>query len=279
MERGMKRSAVDRFNVAIRIATQSRDPEDLARAEALYRQREAEFGVSSPNAMQRIENLGGMMTIRRLQGDQAGSAAVLEEMLQVYADHLDFSFGRNIVHTRLAELWLFDQQRSEDAEGLARRVMTDDVEALGEGLVTARGAYLLARALLHQGRIDEARAALDQATAIHARHAGGAPPPTEYRLARLLLTLEAGSGAATESDVDRQLVEFRDHLSTLPADSPWSTTLALAERYAQARMDPDSVRELRDQMPERPAVELEAIYLHTRLLEALADRDAGIRGQ
>ena len=267
MESGMKRSAVDRFNVAIRIATQSRDPDDLSRAEALYRQRDKEFGVSSPSALQRIENLGGLMTIRRLQGDLAGSAEVLEDMLQVYVDHPDLSFGRSIVHTRLAELWLFDQDRSEDAEVLARRVMTKDVELLGEGLVTARGAYLLARSLLHQGRFGEAREALDEAAAIHARHAGATAQPIEYRLARLLLSVESGSNA----EADQHLAALRDEVSAMPVASTWSETLALAELYAKAKMNPESLPELGDQLPARPAIDLEAIYLHTRLLELVTD--------
>lgn len=259
----MKRSAVDRFNVAIRIATESRDPDDLARAEVLYRERDAEYGVSSPNAMQRIENLGGLMTIRRLQGDLAGSAAVLEDMLQVYVDHPEFSFGRNIVHTRLAELWLLDQDRAADAERLVRRVIGEDVELLGESLVTARGGYLLARALLRQGRLDEARQALDNAAAVHGRHSGGAELPPEYRLTDWLIDLQAGH------EGEQRLADLREQVAALPPESPWHEAIRLAELYRRVADDPSAVDDVGERLGPRPAIDLEAIHLHDLIRERL----------
>ena len=272
METGLRRSAVDRFNVAIRIATVTREEQDLARAEELYAQREEEFGVSSPNASQRIENLAGLMTIRRLQGDLAGSAAVLEDMLQVYVDHPDFSFGRNIVHARLAELWLFAQNRPGDAEPLARRIITDDVELLGENLATARGGYLLARALLHQGRLDEARQALEAAELVHARHSTNASTlPPEYALAKMLIALEAGDEAVAQE----RLAELQEQVAAMPEGAPWRETAALAALYHRARTEADAADELRDQLPPQPSVEIEAVYLYQRLIELLSGRNAG----
>jgi len=265
MESGIRRSAVDRFNVAIRIATQSRLEEDLDRAENLYAQRELEYGVTSPNAAQRIENLAGLMNIRRIRGDLAGSAAVLEDMLQVYVEYPEFSFGRNIVHSRLAELWLFDQDRAADAEQLARKVITEDVEVLGESAVTARGGYLLARALLHQGRLDDARQALDAAAALHARHSGSDVLPPEYRLARMLMALADDS----DSTHGEHLAALRETAADLPAQSPWQETLVLAELYRQAVINPGAAADLRQSLPTRPSVELEAIYLHARLRQRL----------
>jgi len=266
MESGIKRSAVDRFNVSIRIATQTRKPEDIERAEALYRLRDQEFGVSSPNAAQQIENLAGMMTIRRLQGDLAGSATVLEDMLQVYVDHPDFSFGRNIVHARLAELWLFDQNRPIDAERLARKIVTEDLELLGENQVTARGAYLLARSLLHQGQPDAAAQAFEMSAEIHSRLTGGVNLPPEYKLFRVLVELESGSTV----EMQKQLQALRAQVSKLPEESGWNETLALADAYVEIQQNPDAIGNFKMPVRSRPTVELEAMYLFDRLSQQLS---------
>lgn len=269
METGIRRSAVDRFNVALRIARQSRAADDLERAEQLYAQRELEFGVTSPNAAQRIENLAGLMQIRRMQGDLTGSAAVLEDMLQVYVDHPDFSFGRNIVHARLAEIWLFGQERAGDAEQLARRVITDDVELLGENLITARGSYLLARALLHQDQLVAARQALDAAAVIHLRHSDSEALPPEYRLTDLLLALAEGAHSAA----DAHLAGLLEYAAGLPPESPWQETIRLAQLYHQSQTDPAALPDLQKRLPTQPSIDVETIYLQHRLKDHLESTD------
>jgi non-specific serine/threonine protein kinase/serine/threonine-protein kinase len=272
METGIRRSAVDRFNIALRIAHQSRMSEDLDRAERLYEQRELEFGTSSQNAAQRIENLAGLMNLRRIGGDLVGSAALLEDMLQVYVDHPEFSFGRNIVHARLAELWLLDQGRAEESEQLARLIVTEDVEALGLNTVTSRGWYLLARSLIELDQLDEAEAALDSGLQVQQSLAADTTPGPEWTLASMLLNLERGDAEAARQN----LAEIQQRVETGQTADPWPLNLELASHYLRLQTETlpaESRAQIRQSLPPEPTVDIESLWLHRRVVELTSEAE------
>ncbi len=272
MEGGIRRSAVDRFNVALRIAQHSRLAEDLERAERLYEQRELEFGTSSQNAAQRIENLAGLMSLRRIGGDLVGSAALLEDMLQVYVDHPEFSFGRNIVHARLAELWLLDQGRVEESEQLARLIVTVDVEALGLNTVTSRGWYLLGRSLIELGQLDEAASALESGLQVHQALAADTPPGPEWTLAWMLIEIERGDADAAR----RHLATLRQRVENANSQAQWPLIVALAQDYLRLRSEAlpaQSRAQIRQGLPPTPAVDIESLWLHRRVVELASEAE------
>ena len=268
MQSGSRRSAVDEFSVAMRIAQISRQADDALAAETAYHRRALEFGVSSQTPGQQIANLAGLMNLRRLQGDLRGSAEVLEQMYQVYQDEPGFVLNRDVVRARLVELWLLDQGRVQESEQLARLIVTEDVETLGMNAMTARGWYLLARSLMELQRPDEAASALQTGLELQRTFEGLAAPEMEWTLARMLLQLDQ-----RDFDAARQsLAELQQSLAGRPAAAQWQLTAELAHHYLRLKtegLSPAAKLDIRSQLPPEPRVELEPLWLYRKLLELL----------
>ncbi len=263
----LRRSAVDRFNVAMRIAAITASEEDIERLESLYALRAEEFGVQSRTPSQEIENLAGLMQISALRRDRAGTAQVLREILQVYERNPGFAAGRDIARARLAEVLLLALDRREEAESLARLIVTEDVEASGESAITARGWYLLARALIDAGRFDEAEAALARGRELQLAFGGGVAPGREYALAEILLLAGRQQVEAARAELPR----IRD---MTPGSDPrsWGPEAeALLALYLDA-MSGTPAQQIRERLTDTfgtdPPGELEPQYLY-RMIQRL----------
>lgn len=263
----LRRSAVDRFNVALRIAAITASAEDIDNLESLHALRAEEFGVQSRTPSQEVENLAGPMQISALRRDHVGTARVLREMLAVYERNPGFAAGRDIARARLAEVLLLAMDRRDETESLARLIVTEDVAASGESAITARGWYLLGRALIDAGRFDEAEAALARGRELQFAFGGGVAPGREYALAEILLL-----GGRQQIDAARaELPRIRD---VTPGSDPrsWGPQAeALLSLYldAMSGTPAEQIRErLMDAFGADPPSELEPQYLY-RMVQRL----------
>jgi eukaryotic-like serine/threonine-protein kinase len=174
MQTGPRRSAVDKFNVVMRIANSTRAPADIATAEALYAERVEETRGLQAEPEEQIESLAARLQLARMRSNHEESANALRAMLAVYEANPEAPpINRALVRANLAELLLFAQQDFSATESIARAIVTEDVARTGESAVTARGHYLLSRALAEQRRYDEAEQALRRSIALNATYAGG----------------------------------------------------------------------------------------------------------
>lgn len=175
---GHRRPLQDQLNFALRLATLSRAPADIDKAEALYHARAAEQRGREMTAIQQLRSLQGYMHILRLKGDHDQMVTVAEEIVSVYEATPDYVFGRGLARANLGAFYLYLRDNAAAAEAVARRIIGFDQEAEGESAVTARGYYLLTRALLFQGQLVAAEDALTQGRTLQEKYtglAGGGP--------------------------------------------------------------------------------------------------------
>jgi tetratricopeptide (TPR) repeat protein len=171
-EDGHRRPLQAQLNFALRLATLSRAPDDIDKAEALYHARKAELGEGEKTAVQELTSLQGYMHILRLKGDLDGMVRVGEEIMSVYEKTPEHVFGRGLARANLGSFYLYLQDNAAATEAVARKIIGYDQEAEGESAVTARGYYLLTRALLYQGKLGAAEEALKQGQILQEKYTG-----------------------------------------------------------------------------------------------------------
>jgi hypothetical protein len=99
--------AVDRFNVAMRIAAHTREPDDIALAEQLLEERLAETEGLQASPLEQMETLGSKMQVARMTENEARTVETLEELLALFERHPDIANrGRDVVRANLSEIVL-----------------------------------------------------------------------------------------------------------------------------------------------------------------------------
>jgi predicted Ser/Thr protein kinase len=268
MQSGPRRSAVDKFNVAMRIANVTRAPADIASAELLYAERVEETRGLQAEPEEQIESLAGRLQIARLRSNHAESAAALRAMLAVYeANPAAPPMNRALVRANLAELLLFAQQDFSATESIARAIVTEDVARTGESAVTARGHYLLSRALAEQRRYDEAEQSLRRSIALNATYAGGrAEGGADENLA--LAVIRAGLG---------DIAGARAALAFVDGMGEQSQIFRLRLRFTSARVDAmtgaaadPSLVQFQEELPADARADLKLGFMRARLMELVA---------
>lgn len=212
-ETGHRRPLQDQLNFALRLATLTNAPADIEKAETLYHAVAAGQAGQELTATQQLTSLQSLMHILRLKGDHDGKIRAAEEIMSVYEANPDHVLGRGLARANLGMFYLYHQDRAAAAEAAARKIVGYDQAAEGESAVTAKGYYLLARSLMHQGQSDPAREALAQGRILQEKYtglAGGGPDfdLVEAELAGLRLDLGAAEAALARADGHAHPAEY-----------------------------------------------------------------------
>jgi non-specific serine/threonine protein kinase/serine/threonine-protein kinase len=212
-EDGHRRPLQAQLNFALRLATLSRAPADIEKAETLYHARAEEQSGLGMTAVQRVTSLSGYMHILRLKGDLDEMVEVGEEIVATYETAPDHVLGRGLARANLGSFYLYLQDNAAGAEAIARKIIGFDQEAEGESAVTARGYYLLTRALLFQGELDSAENVLATGKSLQEKYTGlarGGPDfdLLEAELAGLRGDLGRAQAALTRAEESAHPVEY-----------------------------------------------------------------------
>ncbi|HMA99299.1 MAG TPA: hypothetical protein VKO38_07610, partial [Wenzhouxiangella sp.] len=242
-EDGHRRPLQAQLNFGLRLATLSRAPADIEKAEALYHARAAEHRSRERTAVQQLTSLKGYMHILRLKGDLDGMVRVGEKIMSVYEATPDYVFGRGLARANLGSFYLYLQDDAAATEAVARKIIGYDQEAEGESAVTARGYYLLARALLFQGKLDAADEALTQGRVLQEKYtglAGGGPDfdLVEAELAGMHGDLTRAETALARAEATAHPVEYalgRAHFALVAGEDKQAIYQALMVGLEPAR--------------------------------------------
>lgn len=197
-EVGPKRSAIDKFNLAIRIAFLSREPGDIAEAERLFKLRVEETVDLQSDPLEQIETLSSRMQLARLKNDTDETISVLRELLAVFDAHPSTAaYGRGIARANLASLLLYAKREVAEAEEVAKLITTEDAAESGESAITARGHAILADAALLKGQAETALAEIARSVELNAQFAGG---PSEGSISERLVRADALSLSGQEDE-------------------------------------------------------------------------------
>ena len=195
-DKGHRRPVSDQLNLALRLATLTNEAVDIDRAERLYHAREAERNGEDVTPSQKLTSLPALLHIKRLRGDMPGAIKVAEDIVSVYEENPDYTFGRGLSRINLSELKLYAQDDAVAAEKHARAVVEHDRQAEGESAVTARAFYVLGRGLMHQGKLHEARTAFSEGRLLQEKYTGRSRGGPEYDLVEAELTALLGESGA-----------------------------------------------------------------------------------
>lgn len=202
-EAGHRRPLQDQLNFSLRLATLSNAPADIEKAEALYHARAAEQVGQEMTAIQQLTELQGYMHILRLKGDYDQMVSVAAEIVSVYEATPDYVYGRGLARANLGVFYLYHHDNAAAAEAVARKIIGSDQEAEGESAVTARGYYLLTRALLHQGQLDAVAEVLAHGRILQEKYTGLAGGGPDFDLAEAELAALRGDLAGAEAALAR----------------------------------------------------------------------------
>jgi tetratricopeptide (TPR) repeat protein/predicted Ser/Thr protein kinase len=247
MQSGPRRMAVDKFNVAMRIAAHTRAPDDIALAELLLEERLAETEGLQASPLEQMEALAGKMQVARMTDNEARTVETLEELLALFERHPDIANrGRDVVRVNLSEILFYAQGRVEAAEKILTAIVEIDAVELGENAATARAARMLSDVALAKGDAVGILAWVERAIDLEAQFQGGTTQGSEsLRLRRALGLAKTGQIdeaqsilaeiAKTDSVNPLERALLTAHVSLALGESPDTVTARL-----KAAIPPDA---------------------------------------
>ncbi len=213
-----KTSTMDKMALANRISHITGEDSDLDKAEG-YMHTLVDEAVRPENYIEAFGSLGISNEKRKKFSEAAG---YFKKALEQFDLNPELKTpARGLIRARLSRVLLIELGQVDEAISVAKRVVEQDKQELGNSAIIGRGYYVLSRAYLVQGDFAQAGPAFEEEITLGKTYEGKAGASFYTQVLQAVLDAELGDADAAQFKLNGMKAESEENASMLAVGNMW----------------------------------------------------------